>query len=280
LLREQKILHRIQARKPYYDKREWETHGKLHEQRVSQMAQVIVRPSGRSQALTSKKGGTDSKTAADYADGSGATSELLERLLLKEGRYVGDKYVILSVWEHPHPHVLSLRSYNLDTSDLERVDVPWNTLERLLMEAGISRADSDSTPSLLTDLPASREQLAQYMASQLQFSPKLSLPKNLKPLPSIAAAPAAQVATLELPAIVGSAMDSVQSDANEDVDLDDVPAPVSAAQSQDVAPSSGLPSEAPIADTAQSSQAAPIEAANAAASIESDATAAPAPARA
>lgn len=166
----QRILERIQSSRGRYNQKEWTKHAKEHDKYLKNICEspLVVGPRRtRSKAATGKSS-TALKKRPKRAAGAGAKKHnALETPILKEGRSIGDKYVIVTVYEFFEPHIVVFRTYDLDTSEAERLDVPFEQVQQLLGDDVVCHKKN-------------REELAGILITQLQFTPKLSLNKELQ----------------------------------------------------------------------------------------------------
>eukprot|EP00462_Mataza_sp_D1_P001357 CAMPEP_0175092946 /NCGR_PEP_ID=MMETSP0086_2-20121207/2733_1 /TAXON_ID=136419 /ORGANISM="Unknown Unknown, Strain D1" /LENGTH=335 /DNA_ID=CAMNT_0016365841 /DNA_START=63 /DNA_END=1070 /DNA_ORIENTATION=- len=191
----QKILTRIQGRKPYYDRREWDKHEVNHSKFLDNLRDKPVKTlpllndkyanAGRSHSAGAKRlllapiedeegkenvhviKGAKKKSAAPKpspiragraAKGKGASPKKKDRVeISKGGRSIDGQYVIVTVDEVFKPeHGLEFKSYDLDTSEHHETLVLFSTIETLVPD------------DLLK--PEKREELSNTLMERLKFN--------------------------------------------------------------------------------------------------------------
>jgi E3 ubiquitin-protein ligase TRIP12 len=180
----QRILERIQAQRAFYNRRQWEDDAKKHEELVRRICDQPLSDAAKSGRKPSRAPSAAAKKGARASNVRGRARDPLEHPLLKEGRHIGDKYVIVTMYEFAAPHILSVRTYDIDSSEVDRLDVAFAELEKMV------------PPEMLSAAPDKREDLCQLVLANLRLKPRLSLAKNLSaPEASFQAAPPAPTAS-------------------------------------------------------------------------------------
>ncbi len=151
----QMLLKRIQSKKAFMSKKEWQRHHKEHKYRLGYMKatdpkKVVL---GLSKKKASKKkhklnpldhggfkayGKDKSKKPMSRTENQ---KKAAENVIYKEGRLIDDQYVIVTVIENIRDRVFSFRTYALETSHQNRVDVPAMAVRNCVDDDSLLRAD-------------------------------------------------------------------------------------------------------------------------------------------
>lgn len=151
----QSLLKRIQARKPRLSKKVWEKHHKDHLDRLKNMKNCDPRTLKSKSSSSSRRkrthklnpldhGGfkTNTQGKADKPMGrSENRAKAAENVIYKEGRLIDDQYVIVTVIENIANRTFSFRTYALETSHQNRVDISGMTVRDCIDDDSLMRAE-------------------------------------------------------------------------------------------------------------------------------------------
>jgi len=154
----QLLLKRIQTKKPFMSRKNWERHAKNHKERLRNrrpadpkkvFAKTKPKRKGSAKGRTGKlnpldHGGFKNKTKKQSAKKTAekkSREKAAENVIYKEGRFIDEQYVIVTVIENLKERIFSFRTYALETSHQNRVDVPSMTIRNCVEDDSLMRAE-------------------------------------------------------------------------------------------------------------------------------------------
>mmetsp|Transcript_25772 Transcript_25772/g.35889 ORF Transcript_25772/g.35889 Transcript_25772/m.35889 type:complete len:400 (+) Transcript_25772:318-1517(+) len=149
------LLKRIQNKKGSLSKKSWQSHHRAHQERLRIMKDCNPKDYVKTKSGSSRKKKTHKLNPLDHGGFKAFAktkstktmgkkenrAKAAENVIYKEGRLIDDQYVIVTVIENIVERVFSFRTYALETSHQNRVDVPAITIRDCIEDDSLMRAE-------------------------------------------------------------------------------------------------------------------------------------------